>query len=165
MADWAAGAVRAQQAGFDAVEIIGSAYYLISQFLSPVTNLRTDEYGDRRRTAAASPEVIRAVRAAVGPEYPVILRLSGKDFIPGSNGLEGGRRLRPGGGGGGDRPAQRHRRLARDHRAPAPGDLPRGGLSYLAAGIREAVHIPVTACNRINSPPWPRRSWPGRTRT
>ena len=44
IADWAAGALRARQAGFDAVEIIGSAGYLISEFLSPVTNLRTDEY-------------------------------------------------------------------------------------------------------------------------
>lgn len=153
VADWAAGAVRAQRAGFDAVEIIGSAGYLISQFLSPVTNLRTDEYGGSAENRRRFPlEVIRAVRAAVGPEYPVILRLSGKDFIPGSNGLE------------------EAVAFAREAEAAGidllnvtggwhettvpqlPGDLPRGGLSYLAAGIREAVHIPVTACNRINSP-------------
>lgn len=51
---WAEGAVRAQKAGFDAVEIVGSAGYLISQFLSPYTNLRTDEYGGSLRIDVAS---------------------------------------------------------------------------------------------------------------
>ena len=87
--DWAVGALRARQAGFDAVEIIGSAGYLISEFLSPVTNLRTDEYGGSAENRRRFPlEVIRAVRQAVGANYPVILRMGGKDFIPGSNGLE-----------------------------------------------------------------------------
>lgn len=152
-AQWAAGAVRAREAGFDAVEIIGSAGYLISQFLSPVTNQRTDEYGGSLENRRRFPlEVIRAVRQAVGPEYPVFLRISGKDFIPGSNGLE------------------EAIAFAREAEAAGidllnvtggwhettvpqlPGDLPRGGLSYLAAGVKEAVHIPVAACNRINDP-------------
>ncbi|MBR1780515.1 MAG: FAD-dependent oxidoreductase [Oscillospiraceae bacterium] len=150
--EWAAGAVRAQRAGFDAVEIIGSAGYLISQFLSPVTNLRTDDYGGSPENRRRFPlEVIRAVRAAVGPDYPVLFRLSGKDFIPGSNGLE---------------EAKQFAALAQQagvdllnvtggwHETTVPqlpGDLPRGGLRYLAAGIREAVTIPVSMANRIST--------------
>ncbi len=153
-AQWAAGAVRAREGGFDAVEIIGSAGYLISQFLSPVTNHRTDEYGGSPENRRRFPlEVIRAVRQAVGPDYPIFLRISGKDFIPGSNGLEEAVAFCPGGGGGGHRPVQRHRRLARDEGAPASRETwPRGGLSYLAAGVKAAVQIPVAACNRINDP-------------
>lgn len=71
IANWAAGAVRAQKAGFDAVEIIASAGYLIPQFLSPVTNRRTDEYGGSWENRCRFPlEVIRAVRAAVGRTIP-----------------------------------------------------------------------------------------------
>lgn len=150
---WAAGAVRAKKAGFDAVEIIGSAGYLISQFLSPVTNLRTDEYGGSAENRRRFPlEVIRAVRNAVGEDYPIIFRLGGKDFIPGSNGLAEAKEF-----------AVLAEQAGVDllnitggwHETTVPqlpGDLPRGGLSYLAAGIRSAVHIPVCACNRINSP-------------
>ncbi|HKI49222.1 MAG TPA: NADH:flavin oxidoreductase, partial [Desulfobacteria bacterium] len=68
---FAEGAVRARNAGFDAVEILGSAGYLISQFLSPITNLREDEYGgsfeNRMRFGV---ETILKVRKALGPDYP-----------------------------------------------------------------------------------------------
>ena len=112
IANWAAGAVRARKAGFDAVEILGSAGTLISQFLSPVTNRRTDEYGGSWENRCRFPlEVIRAVRAAVG-DYPILFRLGGKDFIPGSNENCGCLRLRPSGGGGRRGSVQRHRRLA-----------------------------------------------------
>lgn len=67
---WAESAVRAKKAGFDAVELIGSAGYLVCQFLSPLTNHRTDRYGGtwENRTRFAV-ELIRAVRAAVGPDW------------------------------------------------------------------------------------------------
>ena len=151
--NWAAAAARARAAGFDAVEIIGSAGYLLAQFLSPITNLRTDEYGGSAENRRRFPlEVIQAVRAAVGEDYPIIFRLSGKDFMPGSTGLK---------------EAMEFAALAEQagidllnvtggwHETTVPqlpGDLPRGGLSYLAQGIRSVVNIPVCACNRINSP-------------
>ncbi|MGQ9652687.1 MAG: oxidoreductase, partial [Thermodesulfobacteriota bacterium] len=73
--NFAQGAKRAKVAGFDSVEILASAGYLISQFLSPLTNKRQDEYGgpleNRMRFGL---EVARAVRAAVGRDYPVICR-------------------------------------------------------------------------------------------
>ena len=79
-------ALRAKRSGFDAVEILGSAGYLISQFLSPVTNRREDQYGgpleNRMRFGL---EVIRKVRKAVGKEYPILLRLAGNEFMEGGN--------------------------------------------------------------------------------
>ncbi len=150
---WAAGAVRAKRTGFDAVEIIGSAGYLISQFLSPVTNLRTDEYGGSAENRRRFPlEVIRAVREAVGADYPVLLRISGKDFIPHSNGLEEAAAFAVAAQEAG---ADLINVTGGWHETTVPqlpGDLPRGGLRYLAENIRKAVTVPVCACNRINSP-------------
>ncbi|MET8797021.1 NADH:flavin oxidoreductase [Nocardia sp. NPDC004568] len=72
-----AAAERARAAGFDAVEIHGANGYLIDQFLTGYTNQRDDEYGgDPAGRVRFAVEVVRAVRAAVGPEFPVGLRLS-----------------------------------------------------------------------------------------
>ncbi|WP_459549275.1 oxidoreductase [Nocardia sp. X0981] len=74
---FAASAVRARTAGFDAVEIHGANGYLIDQFLTDYTNRRDDEYGgDPAGRVRFAVEVVRAVRAAVGPAFPVGLRLS-----------------------------------------------------------------------------------------
>lgn len=79
-------AKRAQTAGFDGVEILASAGYLISQFLSPVTNQRTDRYGgDLEARMTFGLEVAEAIRKAVGPDFPIIVRVAGNDFVPGSN--------------------------------------------------------------------------------
>ncbi len=79
-------ALRAKEAGFDGVEIIASAGYLITQFLSPLKNLRTDEYGGSFENRVRFPrEVIERVRSAVGPDYPRAVRMAGNDFVPGSN--------------------------------------------------------------------------------
>ena len=83
---FAEAAVRARNAGFDAVEILGSAGYLISQFLSPLTNRREDEYGgsleNRMRFGL---EIAEKVRKAVAPDFPVFIRLAGNDFMKGGN--------------------------------------------------------------------------------
>ena len=82
-------AQRAQQAGFDAVEIHGAHGYLINQFLSPLTNKRTDRYGasleNRMRFAL---EVIESVRAKVGKAYPVLFRIGTREGYPGGMTLE-----------------------------------------------------------------------------
>ncbi len=79
-------AVRAKEAGFDAVELHCAHGYLISQFLSPVTNQRNDAWGgtlEKRQRFAL--ESIRRIKAAVGTEYPVFAKLNSQDFL--KNGL------------------------------------------------------------------------------
>lgn len=148
----AAAALRAKKAGFDMVEISGSAGYLICQFLSPKTNQRTDEYGGtwENRTRFAR-ELVQEVRGAVG-DFPVGMRIAGNDFVPGSNV---------------NADAVSFARLMEEagidmlnvtggwHESVIPqitGDVPEAGYAYLAASVKEAVSIPVAASNRINEP-------------
>ena len=81
---YAEGARRARDAGLDAVEIHGAHGYLICQFLSPFSNKRDDQYGgsDENRARFAL-EIMRAVRDRVGPEFPVIMRVSADELIRG----------------------------------------------------------------------------------
>jgi 2,4-dienoyl-CoA reductase-like NADH-dependent reductase (Old Yellow Enzyme family) len=81
------GARRAKAWGFDAVQLHGAHGYLINQFLSPHTNLRTDEYGGSvENRSRFLMEVYQKVREAVGGDYPVMIKLSGADNLEG--GLE-----------------------------------------------------------------------------
>jgi 2,4-dienoyl-CoA reductase-like NADH-dependent reductase (Old Yellow Enzyme family) len=69
--------VRAKKAGFDGVEIHGAHLYLLSQFLSPLTNRRTDRYGGGiEGRAALAIEITRAVREKLGPDHPIFFRLN-----------------------------------------------------------------------------------------
>ena len=77
---WAAAAERANRCGFDILEIHAAHGYLIHQFLSPVTNLRTDEYGGSEKNRMRFPiEVAEAVRAVWPSEKPLFMRLSCED--------------------------------------------------------------------------------------
>lgn len=82
-------AKRAQNSGFDAVEIHCGHSYLISQFLSPLTNNRTDEFGGSAENRARFASLIlKEVRAQVGPFFPIIVRISTDEFLKGGNTLE-----------------------------------------------------------------------------
>jgi 2,4-dienoyl-CoA reductase (NADPH2) len=84
IAAFAAGAARAKQAGFDAVELHGGTGYLLPQFLSLRTNLRLDAYGgDSERRMRFPLDVVSAVRAAVGDDYPVGYRFIADEYVPG----------------------------------------------------------------------------------
>ena len=86
---YAKAAKRAQIAGFDAVEIHCGHSYLISQFLSPLTNDRTDEFGGSYENRARfATMILKAVREAVGPFFPILIRISADEFLPGGNTLE-----------------------------------------------------------------------------
>ena len=70
-------AIRAQKAGFDGVEIHGAHFYLLSQFLSPLTNRRTDNYGGSvKKRASLAVEIVRATRERLGNDYPIFFRLN-----------------------------------------------------------------------------------------
>jgi 2,4-dienoyl-CoA reductase (NADPH2) len=146
-------AERAKEAGFDAVEIIGSAGYLISQFLARATNKRKDQYnGDFRARAKFVLEVVETVREYVGDDFTIFYRMSGDDFVHDGTTLDENKLLAPwlveagvdcinvtGGW----------------HETKVPQttmDVPRGHYAYLAESIAETIDIPVVACNRINSP-------------
>lgn len=76
------GARRAREAGFDVIEIHGAHGYLINEFLSPVTNRRTDEYGGSLvNRVRFLQEVLGAVRTAWPKDKPIILRLSAEEYV------------------------------------------------------------------------------------
>ena len=77
-------ALRVKDAGFDGVEIHSAHGYLLNQFLSPLTNKRSDEYGGNiRGRLKIHIEIIKAVREAVGKDYPILLRLGASDYMDG----------------------------------------------------------------------------------
>ena len=88
--DTVAAVLRAKAAGFDGVELGAHMRYLYSSFLSPRTNWRTDEYGgSAENRARILVDTIRAIRAEVGADYPVGLRMSTNDHLPDGQGPEG----------------------------------------------------------------------------
>lgn len=144
---------RAREAGFDMVEILGSAGYLICQFLSPKINQRTDQYGGSfENRARFGLEVIAKVRAAVGPDFCVGIRLAGNDFVPGSHANAESARF-----------AAACQEAGVDlfnitggwHETKTPqitADVPTAGFAYLARGVKRAVSAPVCASNLIHTP-------------
>ena len=87
--DFADAAGRAAEAGFEGVEIHGAHFYLISQFLSPLTNQREDRYGgDTRGRATFALEVVRAIREKLGKDYPIIFRLNAVEKVEGGQTVE-----------------------------------------------------------------------------
>ncbi|MGR6835133.1 oxidoreductase [Syntrophomonas erecta] len=150
---FAQAAGRAKKAGYDLVEVIGSTGYLISQFLSPLTNQRKDHYGNNMENRMRfGLEVIQAIRSAVGPDMPISMRLSGNDFVPGSNTWKElqvfAREL--------EKASLNLLNVTGGwHQSRVPqiqAEVPRGNYAYLAGKIKECVSIPVAAGNRINNP-------------
>lgn len=83
---FARAAARAKQAGFDMVEVHGTHGYLVTQFLSPLTNRRTDKYGSDRALFAI--EIVQRIKQLCGSSFPTIVRLCSDEFIEGGISLE-----------------------------------------------------------------------------
>jgi 2,4-dienoyl-CoA reductase (NADPH2) len=153
IADFAASARLARDAGYDGVEIMGSEGYLITQFLALRTNQRTDSWGGSlAKRMRFATEIVRQVRAAAGPDFIIVYRISALDLVEG--GLTG----------------EESAALARaveaagatllntgigwhEARVPTIGQaVPRGGFAWATRRLKDAVRIPVVASNRINAP-------------
>lgn len=146
-------AVRVKKAGFDAVEVLAGTGYLISSFLSPLTNIRTDQWGGSfENRMKFGLEVVRAIKKATGDDYPLIVRINGNDLMPGGIGRK-------------DLQLFAKELVAAGvdslninvgwHEARIPQivtSVPRGVYGYLAKGIKEKVNVPVIASHRINDP-------------
>ncbi|MEE9399264.1 MAG: FAD-dependent oxidoreductase [Dehalococcoidales bacterium] len=148
---FARAALRAKKAGFDGVEIHGAHGYLISQFLSRVSNKRQDIYGgDLPNRARFLVEVIKAIKRAVGGDYPVWCRINGMEY-----GVAEG--MTP-------EEAQATARMAQEAGIDAihvsatgpkaPNNLPShtytpAVIAHLAAGVKKAVTVPVIAVGKM----------------
>lgn len=147
-------ALRAKKAGFDGVEIETNSGYLHGQFFSPLTNLRTDEYGGsfENRTRFMK-ESLLAVREAVGPDFPVTIRISGTDFMPGgcdSKDIADICELLDQTGA-----LDAISVTAGWHESSVPlvtMELPNATYAYLGTGIKKRVKCPVMQGMRMNIP-------------
>jgi 2,4-dienoyl-CoA reductase (NADPH2) len=152
VADFATGAARACELGFDGVEIMGSEGYLLSQFMAPVTNLREDAWGGALERRMRFPlAVATAIREAVPANGTVLYRISGADLVPGGASVEDvvalASRLASG-------PADALNVGIGWHEARVPtvqSGVPHGAWAPWAAAVREAVEVPVIASNRVNT--------------
>lgn len=146
-------AARAQLAGFDSVEIHAGHSYLLSQFLSPLFNDRKDEFGGCAENRARFPRmVIDEVRAAVGPRFPISIRISADDMINGGNTLEDSIELME----------YLQEKVDFINVSVAQNDnlylqhdkmsLPEGWRSYMAKAIKERFSKPVITSGNFRTP-------------
>jgi 2,4-dienoyl-CoA reductase (NADPH2) len=150
---FAAAAVRARDAGYDGVELMGSEGYLLSQFAARAANQRTDEWGGPfENRIRLSLELVRRVRERVGPSLLVVFRLSVLDLVP--DGLTGdevvahARALEGAGADVLDTGVGWH-----EARVPTIAwFVPRGAWAFAVRAVKRAVGIPVIATNRLNTP-------------
>ncbi len=148
---FAEAALRAKKAGFDAVEICANAGYLMTQFISPLTNKRKDKYGGSLENRLRFPiETLDLIRSYVD-NFPIGYRISGDDFVPGSNTYKEKTHIAE--------KLSSHLDYLNVtggwHETKTPQttmDVPEGCYAYLAENIKKHVSIPVFSSNRINNP-------------
>lgn len=156
IAEYGLAAGRAKAAGCDFVEIHGAHGYLITQFLSPFSNIRTDSYGgsfeNRFRFLA---EVVASVRNAVGKNFPATVRLSGDELVPGGLTIKETVRIATeleGLGVNGLHISAGNYASYNQGLMIPPMAVPEGPLVHLAEAVKKAVSIPVIAVGKIRTP-------------
>ncbi len=153
ISDYARCARLAQRAGYDGVEVMGSEGYLINQFIAPQTNHRDDEWGGPLANRIRFPvEIVRRTRAAVGPNFIIIYRLSMLDLVEGGSTWDevvalaqaveaaGATIINTGVGW-------------HEARIPTIATMvPRAAFTWVTRRMKGHVGIPLITTNRINDP-------------
>lgn len=150
---YARAAKKAQQAGYDGIEVMGSEGYLINQFLCTRTNKRTDRWGGSFASRMQFPvEIMRRIRQAVGDEFIIIYRLSMIDLVEDGHNYEEvvtlGKAIEEAG-------ATIINTGIGWHEARVPTivtSVPRAAFTWITARLKQELSVPVVACNRINTP-------------
>ena len=149
----AEGVRRVREAGFDAVDLRCGVGSLLSQFISPLTNKRTDDYGgDLENRMRFAMETIAAIKRKAGEDCTLLCRISGSDFVEGGHTLEDNQKVAAILEKAGTSAIYVAGGWFTSSRPFFQMSVPRGALVYLAEGIKKAVTIPVMAGNRINDP-------------
>ena len=150
---FAQAALRARKVGFDGIELLGSSGYLISQFLSPLTNKRKDKYGGNTlQRATFLLSILQEIRRMTGDDFNICVKFDAEDGMVGGRTLEdslllASRIVEAG--------ADRLHIWAGWHEASRPMlpmFVPRGAFSHLAGAIKKVVKVPVSTVGRINDP-------------
>jgi 2,4-dienoyl-CoA reductase (NADPH2) len=149
---YAAAAARCRDAGFDFVEVHAAHCYLPCEFLSPLVNRRTDEYGGSLTNRARFLlQIVAGIRAVCGDDYPIFCRITGTEGIEGGfeieESIEVARWLVDAGVACLSVSAGSWHTL---HLSIPPMSMPRGCLVPLAAEIKRAVDVPVIAAGRLD---------------
>lgn len=153
ISDFAATAQRAQDAGYDGIEIMGSEGYFLNQFLVKRTNRRNDQWGGSYENRMRLPvEILRRCREATGGDFLIIFRLSMLDLVPdGSNWDEVLQLARAVENAGAD--IINSGIGWHESRIPTIATrVPRRAFSWVTKKLMGAVNVPIVASNRINSP-------------
>jgi 2,4-dienoyl-CoA reductase-like NADH-dependent reductase (Old Yellow Enzyme family)/thioredoxin reductase len=156
VAAFGSAAARAREAGFDGVEIHCAHGYLLTQFLSFLSNRRTDEYGGAtlKERSRFVLEVIKEVRHRVSPDFPISVRISTEESIGGGYSAEDMQTILPDMVRAG---ADLIHASFGTHGSPAgitqaPAEYGPGFNAWLAKKVKEAVDIPVIAVGRFTDP-------------
>ncbi len=150
---YAQAALRAKRAGFDMVELQGAHGLLINQFLSPLTNRRTDQYGGSRENRLRFVrEIVERIRELCGERFPITIRLAADDMVEGGIDQAEGKALAAGLEELGIDMIQADLGLCPKEKRLEPMPYPQGWRAYLAKGLKEVVSIPVAAVGVIREP-------------
>lgn len=149
---YADAARRAKEAGLDGVEMHGAHQYIIASFLSSASNVRTDKYGGTPENKARfAVEILQAVRKAVGPEYPVWIRLNAAEYgVPNGVTIEETKRIVPMLVNAGAEAIHVSAYGAGSFATKAPiSDTP-GAILPLAVEVKKVTKVPVIAVGRLD---------------
>ena len=153
IADYVRCATMARHGGYDGVEIMASEGYLINEFIAPQTNHRTDRWGgDFENRSRFALEIVRSTRAAVGPDFIIIFRLSMIDLVEGGSTWEEivqlARAVEQAGASIINTGIGWH-----EARIPTIATMvPRAAFTWVTRRMKGQVGIPLIATNRINTP-------------